>query len=211
MSCILHETQTLSPALIYAQYIHCSHILIEACENYQKRSWRNKYKILAANGPLLLTIPLKKGKNNQKPIKEVEISYDELWVSNHINTLTSAYRSAPFFDFYAQDLFAILESKHQFIYTLNMELLHWAMQVLQVSVPVNETKAFILNYDNKEIHDWRNAKMLKLPHLNDSPPYTQVFEEKFGFISNLSILDCIFCLGPESIVWLKNLYKWYDQ
>lgn len=211
MSTILHETQTLSPALLFAQYMHCSEILLEASENYQKRSWRNKYRILAANGPMNLSIPLKKGKNNQKPIKETEISYDELWVTNHINTITSAYSSAPYFDFYSVEVFSLLKNRFRYLYDLNKELLKWSMQILSISIPIMETHNFCHLYEERNIKDWRNTNMLKIQNLENSPTYPQVFEEKFGFISNLSILDCIFCLGPETTLWLKKLYKWHDK
>src|SRR5688572_4252034 len=82
----------------FAHWHNQGHMLMEAYEHLQKRTWRNYTAIQGPEQPLCLTVPLKKDKHHQKPIMEVEISYDEAWYRVHFNSIRTAYGKTSFFN-----------------------------------------------------------------------------------------------------------------
>lgn len=195
---ILHETQILSPINIFSYYSSSEILFIEMCENYQKRSFRNRYSILTSQGPLSLTIPLRKGKNNQMLISEVAIAYDEPWIDNHCNTIKSAYGKSPFFEFYFDDYRSILESKHEKLVDLNMTFLKWALRKLKSNLEIKLTTEYLAN--TSDYIDTRKSYKAV-----NAVPYPQVWQEKFDFVPNLSILDLLFCQGNQALSILKQM------
>jgi len=163
--------------------------IIECHENYQKRSVRNRSKILSANGVLTLSVPLKKGKT-LKPIKAVEISYEVEWQKQHARAIRSAYESAPYFDHYWGRILQVINQKWTYLYDLNLEILSW----LQKSGFIN---AYRLSDSYNRIGYKIDKRATDVSWEKAFPPYNQVFESKFGYLNNLSILDGIFNLGPE--------------
>lgn len=177
-------------------------VIIEHCENYQKKSTRNRSKILGVNGVDVLSIPLKKGKNNRMPITQVEVSYESEWISNHLHAIKSAYGNAPYFEFYFDDIERILKTQHNLLINLNTELIKFFVKSFDVDVILNHSIDFIRDYD-ESIVDVRkmnfNARNIKG---FVAKPYNQVFEEKHEFIEDLSAIDLLMCKGPEGILWL---------
>jgi hypothetical protein len=198
----LNKLKAIAPISIFGPIIKYATIKqydtkIEIHENYQKRSMRNRTQILAANGILNLSIPLEKGKN-QKTIKDVKISYDDNWTREHIMTLKSAYGSSPYFEYYFDRLEKIINTKHAFLFDLFKATYKFCNKVIG-PIELNTTD----QYDNfrEDVIDLRQSK----PNIKfDIPQYFQVFEDKFGHVQNLSILDAIFNLGPETSIVLKN-------
>lgn len=204
MQNILQESQIFGPVDIYRYYIGARELKLEASENYQKKSFRNRYRILAANGPINLSIPLIKGKNQKTNIKQVEIAYYEPWYNSHIHSLQSAYGNAPYFIHYSDDIFDLLRAKEKFLYELNLKALQLILRLMELTIKITETKEFIS--DHKDFLDLRNKYKLNNQNSGyDDFTYLQVFEDKFGFISGLSILDLLFNLGPESRIYLDKL------
>ncbi len=201
MKPILHETQILGPIYSYVQYLDRHKIIIEKNENYQKRSPRNRYEILTANGLCSLSIPLKKGKNQQKNIAEVTISYDEPWHLKHLHALRSAYGKSAYFEFYYDRLQHVYMQKHSSLLTFNTELLKLMLHFLKLDIIIDFTDTYLITYDEQLIEDFRNQL---LPTSLNFEVYPQVWSGKFDFISNLSILDLLFCMGPESVHNLRQ-------
>ncbi|HMQ06544.1 MAG TPA: WbqC family protein [Saprospiraceae bacterium] len=207
---ILHETQFAGPVSLFAMYTLCNEVCIEAFENYQKRSYRSRYIIAGPNGEIQLSIPLLKGKNEKKPIKDVEISYQHPWITQHIHTLSSAYGRAAFFHHYSSDLFEILKMKYPTLYILNWEMINWIIKSLRINIKLSESKEYISQ--PKHLIDMRNRFSFKARQSKvEVPFYNQVFEDRFGFISDVSILDLLFCLGPTSLEYLQHyaVKSWY--
>lgn len=204
MQNILQESQIFGPIDIYSYYPGAKEVKLEASENYQKKSHRNRYKILGANGPIELSIPLIKGKNQKTNIKKVEIAYYESWYSNHIHSIQSAYGNAPYFIHYSDYIFDLLKSKEKFLYQLNLKALQMILGFLKIDVVITETEEFC-----KVPAGYRDLRNMINKHnsseLKNRIPYLQVFEDKFGFVSGLSILDLLFNLGPESKMYLDKL------
>ena len=200
MNSIIQETQIFGPIGIFAHYLDKDEINVEKHENYQKRSFRNRYDILTTNGVLRLTIPLCKGKNNKMPIAEVKIAYDDNWVDIHLQTIRSAYGKSPYFEFYFDGLEKIFVRKHSSLFDFNMECMSFIFSKLKLPNTISTSNSYEPQYDN--LVDLRNKKW---DDSQDHSSYVQVWEDKFGFTPNLSILDLLFCMGPESISYLRKI------
>jgi len=142
-------------------------------------------------------LPLKKGKTNTK-IQETEISYEVDWQKQHLRAITSAYRSAPFFDHYSDKILDIISTDWKFLYRLNAAVMD-LVSGLQLIDTYSISDTFLSS----------DAYMLDKRPMNSSwvkkfPAYNQVFESKFGFVNNLSIIDAIFNLGPETRFILRH-------
>ena len=157
---------------------------------------------MGPNGIITLSIPLVKGKNNQSSIKEVCISYNHPWPSNHIHTIKTCYGSSPFFIHYQESIFNLLKTKEKYLYDFCYKSLDLMINLIKLDIKIEESNSYrktIIGHS-----DLRNVFKLNENIRNNSQPYSQVFESKFGFVAGLSILDTLFCLGPETKSWLKN-------
>ncbi|MCB0687456.1 MAG: WbqC family protein [Saprospiraceae bacterium] len=189
------------PSIYFFSVFSQKEITLEQMENYQKRSFRNKCVIASANGPLLLTIPLKKGKHEGQKIREVKIAYDEDWQKLHLSTIQTAYRNAPYYDFYIDKLHSLYQHADEYLFNFNLLLIRKIAPLLSLST-FNFTNEYVeccQGIDLRGVITPRNYHQIRMPK------YNQVFEDRLGFLSNLTILDLLFCLGPESINYLKSV------
>ena len=193
----LFEVQVFPPIFFFRTLTRES-ILLEKYESYQKRSFRNKYIIASAQGPYTLTIPLKKGKHEGQLITEVQISYDESWQKKHLQTLVSAYRNAPFFEYYYTPVQELYAKAGEYLFEFNGLIIGYICELLHLEPPGRTTQ-----YDGSVDQDLRGRMTPKNYQEFPVPPYNQVFEDRYGYLNNLSILDLLFCLGPESEIYLK--------
>lgn len=184
----------------FAQLIRYPGFLIESHENYQKGGYRNRCLIASANGVLRLSVPLEGGKHQQQPIRDVRISHNETWPLQHWRSMVSAYGNSPFFLHYGEELEEILNKRQAFLFDLNMELLKALLRMLGIPAAIHLTDAYHAVYDTLLLRDLRNEISPKKPPASDFKrvPYPQVFQDRFGFIPNLSILDLLFCCGPQA-------------
>lgn len=199
MTTLLHESQIFSPLECIQFYYDADVIGIEQFENYQKRSYRNRYKILTSQGIEVLSVPLKKGKNHQKPIKEVEISYDEPWNLKHLHSIRSAYGKSPFFDYYYQEVERLLLKNWAFLFDLNTATSEFILSALRLDITLVFSKEYKVVPGGGDILYWNDKKDKILPS------YTQVWSDRFDFVPGLSSLDLLFCTGPEASQYLHPL------
>ena len=205
---ILIELQYLPSIQYVSKLLQFPNIWIEQHENYSKGSFRNRCHLASSQGLLRLSIPLEGGKHQQQPIKEVKISNVENWASQHWTAIKSAYGKSPFFEFYADGFRPFFQKKYTYLWDWNWDLLQ---QILEF-IPVEQNIVLTAQFEkepNSGILDFRNSISPKAKKQMDdpyfSPPkYIQVFEERNGFLPNLSILDLLFCTGPEAIIYLEN-------
>ena len=165
---------------------------------YQKQTFRNRTEIYSANGKLKLTIPIVHNKIKKGQIDEtVAIHYENGWQKDHWKSLESAYRSSPFFEFYEDDFYPFYHQKFDKLMDFNIEMLKKVLLLIDAEVKLlpNEKIA-------NEFHDLIIAKH---EVKKEKPPYHQVFQSKYGFINNLSILDLLFNLGPQSLEYLEQI------
>ena len=176
-------------------------VVIEKFENYSKQSFRNRCVIYGANGPQTLVIPVKKINGNKTLIKDILIDYDTNWQTNHFRSIKSAYKSAPFYEYYIDDYLIYFEKKFKFLFDLNNKIIETICEHLNIELSVNYTSSFIKEYNPD--FDFRNTihpktRMAKPDHKFHPAKYNQVFVEKFGFVENISVIDLIFNEGTES-------------
>lgn len=182
--------------------------VLESNENYRKGSFRNRCFIASANGVIGLSIPLKKGKHQQSNIKKVEIDYSKDWQSIHWKTLKTAYNNSAYFYFYEPYLKKIFENRTTYLFDLCLNVQELILKLLDIQPNISFTNEFDLVVEENTL-DGRNQNLPKnyknviLPE--NHPNYQQVFEDKFGFQPNLSILDLLFCCGPESQEILRSI------
>ena len=203
----LIELHTLPSSAYISHFLAYEQIIIEQMEHFQKRSFRSRFVIGDAQGLRPISIPLQKGKNQQLPITEVEVSYAHPWVKKTIQSIQTAYGKAPFFVYYAEDLFAIFQAKHNSLFKLNLALLEFLLESFQIGKNY-ELSTFYKSADQNidEVVDLRNSihKMDSLQSVFDPQPYPQLFEAQKGFQSHLSSLDLLFNCGPEAIFVLEQ-------
>lgn len=189
-----------------------SELLIERCENYQKGSYRNRYYIASAQGPVRLSVPLEKGKHQQLPITEVRMDDRQNWRELHWRSICTSYGKSPFFEFYRDQLRARFDDPTPFLFAWNMANLRTVLEWLRIDVALDTTADFHEKYPADDILDLRNRFSPRRPPLATKDAigglyYEQVFTAEQGFQANLSILDLIFCHGPEAGSKLKNAIR----
>lgn len=189
----------LSPSVVY----------IEACENFQKQSYRNRCRFYAADGVQTLSFPiLHEGGTHRNPIADVRIDYKTPWVQQHERAIVSAYGMSAYFEYYQDELFAILESRYEKLFDLNMALIRFFIEKTGLSVDIRLTEDYLK--EPVGVEDLRDSIHPKRPNailadLGLEKPYFQVFAWKYGFRSDLSIMDLLFNEGPDSIIYLKDI------
>lgn len=192
----------------FAHWLHHGTIVLEAHEHFQKRTWRNKTAIQGSEKPLLLSVPLKKGKHDQKPIQEVEISYDEPWHKIHFNTICTAYGKTPYFNEMESDLKNILFGRFEKLWDLNLEMIRYLLTLLPHPFHIELSTGYQPNYP-PEIVDLRNGVPGGLTDLSidNIPIYEQIHRLGKTHSPNLSILDSLCHLGPGTIEYISRYSK----
>ncbi len=201
---VLLNTAYFPPVNYFSLISSAEKVLIEREENYTKQTYRNRCSICSANGPVILTVPILLGSFHKTPLKEIKIDYSKRWQQIHLRTLVSSYKSSPFFEFYFPSFESVITRKNKFLLDLNMHSLEVAMQATGIRIPVSYTTEFI-SFNDKP-WDYRNMITPKKKiedSLKEYKKYNQVFEDRYGFIPGLSIIDLIFNTGPDAGKFLQ--------
>jgi hypothetical protein len=206
MSTALLQTTYFGPIQWYQKLYRYDHCLIEQYDAYQKQTYRNRCIIATANGPQALTFPIEHT-DEKMLIKDLRISDHNNWRRIHWNALLSAYSESPFFDYYADDIHPFFEKKYDFLIDFNEAIRQKICELMDIQSDVEYTQSFLspLTSHLSPLIDFREVINAKHPQADpDFQPqrYWQVFEGKHGFQANLSILDLLFNMGPESIFYL---------
>lgn len=194
------ETQYFPPIATLSAALKTGHICLEATENYQKGSFRNRMHIATSVGIHPLSIPLQKGKHQKLPIREVQIAYHENWQRQHWQTLQTAYGRAPLWEFYAPRFKPFFEQPFPLLFDFNLAILNELLACFKIKNKI--TISFSDSYDITESDtiDMRNILMPnnQLPENITFQKYPQLFEDRLGFLPNLSSFDLLMCLGKIS-------------
>lgn len=178
-------------------------VIYEIEDNFQKQTNRNRTYIYSPNGILLLNIPVKHSKENHQKTKDIQVDTDFDWQKQHYKSLETAYKSSPFFEFFEDDIRPFFEKKHKFLLDLNFETLEIISKCMRVKFEATNTTEYTHHVDNDLILDCRFlADGKKDP--SSFKRYMQVFDDKHGFINNLSVLDLLFNEGKYTLDYLKN-------
>ncbi|WP_299799106.1 WbqC family protein [uncultured Maribacter sp.] len=192
------------PNILTFSYIMHHPICWEVNDNYQKQTFRNRTYISNDRGKHILSIPIiHAGRaNGRQKYKDVLIDNSYPWQRQHWRTLETAYRTSPFFEFYEDDIRPLYHQTYESLLDFNLKTIETIFECLQLEMPTEKTLAYETTPEGKE--DFRFLISAKFtPQLNIET-YTQVFGDRHGFTPNLSILDLLFNLGPNSIQYLKH-------
>ena len=179
-------------------------VYLEAKENYQKQSYRNRCYILGPQGVQMLQVPVVHG--SSWAITDVLVDYSTPWVVRTERALDTAYESAAFYEYFRDEIFSLLESKPEHLWDLNLQLIGWCIRRLRIDCELVPTTVFAL--PDTKADDYRFAIHPKHPDtilqdLGLAKPYYQVFRDRMGgFTPGLSILDLLFNEGPDAIDWI---------
>ena len=210
MSTALLQTTYFGPIQWYQKLYRYDHCLIEQYDSFQKQTYRNRCVIATANGTQALTVPIEHLPLTSHPsplVKDLRISDHNQWRRVHWNALQSAYSESPFFEYYADDLHPFFEKKYDFLIDFNEDIRQKVCELIDFKPSVEYTKEFTSDnsLQTSVIFDFRdviNAKHPKPDADFEAKEYWQVFQHKHGFQPNLSILDLLFNMGPESVFYL---------
>jgi len=201
MTVLLHPTYCPSIATFVA-IAKADSVVMEVQDNYQKQTYRNRCYIYAANGKLQLSIPVVFSQKNRQKYSEVKIANTYKWQDNHWKSLESAYRTSPFFEFYADELQPLFTETFDTILEFNLKCFELICDCLQLELDYSKTEVY--DKEPKNTIDYRLLVNAKKETIIPLKPYTQVFEAKHGFINNLSILDLLFNEGTNAVSYLKS-------
>jgi hypothetical protein len=201
MKTILHPKYFPNVAQFVA-VLKTNDLVFEVCDNYQKQTYRNRASIYGANGKLDLNIPVVYTQKNRQLYKDVKIFNDDNWQIQHLKSLESAYRTSPFFEFYIDELMPLFTSEANYIMDYNFKCLELIFECLQLPFKYSVTERFEL--EPKHALDGRLLSNSRKEIPQNFKPYAQVFDDKHGFLSNLSILDLLFNEGPNTPLYLNG-------
>ena len=220
----LLSTTYFGPVQWYQKLYRSDEVQIEQWESFQKQTYRNRCLIAAPNGIQALTVPVE---HNSQLIKDIRVSDHGNWRHLHWNALVTAYSESPFFEYYQDDIRPFYEQRWDYLLDFNEAIRAKMCELIDIqpkvsyslefrteslefatAVPSDEGMA-VTNYQlstiNSPLKDFRETIRPKhpAPDPDFTPgPYYQVWQQKHGFLPNLSILDLLFNMGPESILYL---------
>jgi len=201
----------LPPVEYFTKILAYGKVCIEQYDHYMKQTYRNRCIIAGPDGEVSLTVPIEKPDTLKCLMRDIRISDHGKWRHLHWYALESAYNQTPYFDYLKDDFRPFYEKKFSFLIDFNEELLHLICQLIDMELSVSRSDDY-LKEDKPGIVDFREIIHPKKDfHIADpdfSPmPYYQVFQDKLGFLPNLSIVDLLFNMGPESLLVLKQSEK----
>jgi hypothetical protein len=196
---VLIESQYLPSIAYFSSFAKADELIIESHENFQKQTYRNRCYINTSQGAIPLIVPLLNA-SGKTLITEIRIDYSQNWLNNHWRSIQSSYGKAPFYEYYSDDLHNVLFQKFDRLFDLNSALLTLCLKWLKLKTPVRGTLVYEKTplqpiYDLRSTISPKNADGLK--RVYEPAIYQQVFGNKF--VTNLSLIDLIFCEGPGAL------------
>jgi hypothetical protein len=214
------DIQYFPSIILYKNLYKFSNIVFDQYETYQKMGFRNRCQIAGARGVVDLSVPLVKGRGQKTLVRDVRISDRQPWAAQHWKTIVSCYSRSPWFDHYRDELAGLYRRRFDYLLDWDLACFDWSIRVLGLAIPVGLTEGWVRDYSSLEGVDWRGKLAPKgreeweegLGEVRDGRGggagravgggvvwYRQVFEERTGFIPNLSILDLLFCEGKNAM------------
>lgn len=175
-------------------------IVLEKFEHFPKQTYRNRANIYGANGKLSLSIPI--SHNGKRAVHEIEISHRENWLQLHWKSIKTAYQSSPYFEFYEDQLEKIFALKTNNLLEFNLNAIQIIQQILKTETAYSFTQEYLKVPLEKDLRNYFPAKQEPGFQLDE---YYQTFTSKYGFLSDLSIIDLICNKGPETLTYLKKI------
>ncbi|TWR26650.1 WbqC family protein [Mucilaginibacter achroorhodeus] len=175
-------------------------VVFDVEEHFPKQTYRNRANIYSPDGLLSLVVPVVKGSKNHTKTKDVKISYDFRWQRLHWMSLQACYRRSAYFEYYEADFAPFYEKRYDYLLDYNRELFELLLRLTKNKLEVSFTDTYETEYPG--LTDLRNAFNAKATLATEQKQYFQVFEERNGFLPNLSIVDLLFNQGPQAANYL---------
>ncbi len=202
-STILIDIQYFANYNYYKLLLDNTYVLFDPYVRHLKKNYANRCILAGANGEVMLSIPLQKGRGQKSGMKDVRIANDTEWQRKHLRSIISAYNSSPWFTYYHDSLSLLFSEKYEYLAAWDIACTEWILQQLKLRVGYGFTTGFQRQVEKDGIADYRHFILPGKPMPEtDKIRYQQVFEERTGFIPGLSILDMLFCTGPERVTSL---------
>jgi hypothetical protein len=203
---VLMDIQYLPSIAWYQAAVKAGKLELEQWEHYQKVSYKNRCWVAGANGRVMLSVPLEKGKGQRTLMKDVKLSYKERWNVQHWRTLESNYRRSPYFEYLEADFRQLYERQFVFLMDMNLQFMEVINRILGFEPEMKLTEVYRKEPETGML-DLRAAfrpSDQEQPSGEGLPAYQQVFEDRTGFLPNLSIADLLFCEGRHGFELLKG-------
>lgn len=197
---ILVQPSYFASISTYVAIANASKVSFEINDNFQKQTNRNRMYIYSPNGLQMLNVPIKHSGEIHQKTKDIRIENDFNWQKQHFKSLEAAYRSSPFFEYFEDQLLPIFTKKHTFLLDLNFETTSFIYSSLRLNNVFLKTSEYLQISAETDFRNLVNGKK----DMATFTAYPQVFEEKVGFLNNLSVLDLIFNEGKFALEYLKN-------
>lgn len=195
---VILTTAYLAPIEYYRQLYQAEQVVIEQHDYYVRQTYRNRCIIASANGLQTLSIPIVKPDSPKCLTRDIRIAAHGNWQHLHWNAIVSAYNSTPFFEYYADDFGPFYEKTLSYLFDFNEQLREMICTLLDISSVASYSSEYTveLQPDTQDLREAIHPK--KSSAIQDFKPYYQVFDCKYGFQANLSIIDLLFNMGPEA-------------
>jgi hypothetical protein len=198
----LFSVQYFPPIQFFKYAFSEGNKILERHDNFQKQSYRNRCEIYSPMGKMNLVVPVVHGKTERQLSADIKISYDTNWVKVHVKSLEAAYRSSAYFEYYEDEIRQIYAKKAERLYDLNMAALEWVIKKLDLENTFSYSEKYQESFGGLDLREHIHPKKASDENFAE---YHQVFAPKHGFIPNLSILDLLFNLGPQSRMYIRQL------
>jgi len=208
MNTIIIQSAIFPPIQQISWIMKAKTILVEQHDTYAKQTFRNRMQIAGPNGLQNLSIPVTKPLGAESKTKDILINYDSPWQTQFLKSIKTAYQNSAFFEYYIDDIEALLMRKDEKLIDYNITILKALLNILEINPSVKVTDKYEKTYEN-DFRDILHPKpqYQRADNIFKPSQYHQVFEEKYGFLPNLSIIDLIFNEGPLSYFVLINAYQ----
>lgn len=207
MKSVILTSAYLAPVQYYTKLYAAPEVLLEQNEHYVKQTYRNRCVIAGPNGPQSLTFPIEHTEMLKPLTRDICLSDHGNWRHLHWNALSSAYDKSPYFEYYADDFRPFYEQRYKYLVDFNEGLREKVCELLGLYPKVSVAETYVTD-PTEDWDDYREQIRPKLDYAQDkafSPQtYYQVFAARTGFLPNLSILDLLFNMGPESRLVLRD-------
>lgn len=167
-------------------------IVIDLGENYVKRSERNRTEIMTSGGVMQLSVQLAHANKPRQPMRSMKIDYSKRWQHQHLVAMESAYRSSPYYDYYAERFAKLYNREWKYLVDLNYATLEAVCSILKMPIPRISESYIIASEHDTDLRDKKRGSTFV------AEPYVQVFSDRLSFEPRMSIFDLIMCEGPEA-------------
>lgn len=175
-----------------------SDVVIDLGEHYVKRSERNRTEIMTSGGVMQLSVQLAHANRPRQPIGSMRVDYSKRWQHQHLVAMESAYRSSPYYDYYADRFVPLYEREWKHLVELNMAIMERVCSTLKVAVPPISESYVVAADGDIDLRPKRAEQVYQLE------PYVQVFSDRMEFVPRLSIYDLLMCEGPGAVDYLRS-------